>query len=481
MKGLICVIAFLFYIIPTLIAQNYTGINGSMYAGSLSVSHNPAAIVHSPYKWDINFASIQYHANTNAIRSEKSPLFPHIDSFNYSFNSGNFKRYFDANFNMRLLNARIALNHRQTIAFGMNIRGYGHAHTDKFNYIDTIPTLHELIGINADKRSFAAQTVAATWLEFFGTYGMTVFDHDNARLNAAISVKYNRNISGGFGNVNNVGVEQNTIGANTEYYLVNGNAGYGYSAEIDQWSSDKSSRKNINDLLDAAGRSVSFDLGIEYILKSGAVTSVFEEDESYYDYDWKFGAALLDIGSNKYNYSTNSLGVSDVRPNISGNVLLDKFSAINRIEQFNDSLSSITIESNRLTGKFSIMQPTRLVLNADHYIEGNVYLNADVSLNLTALQGENKQNVHEINFITITPRWETKKLGVYLPMQVNHRGQFRFGTAFKAGPLLFGIHNLLNAFGKNKNVKGGGYLAIVIRSGNGRKVARSAYHECPEL
>lgn len=122
MKVVSCVIALLLYFLPDLSAQNYTGINGSMYAGSLSISHNPAAIVHSPYQWDINLASIQYLANTNAIKSEKSPLFPRIDSFNYTFNPGDFKRHFDANFNLRFLNARVALNHRQTLAFGLNIR-----------------------------------------------------------------------------------------------------------------------------------------------------------------------------------------------------------------------------------------------------------------------------------------------------------------------------------------------------------------------
>ena len=51
--------------------------------------------------------------------------------------------------------------------------------------------------------------------------------------------------------------------------------------------------------------------------------------------------------------------------------------------------------------------------------------------------------------ITITPRWETKKLGAYLPIQFNNQNQFWMGAALKAGPLLIGVHNLANLFSKS--------------------------------
>jgi len=481
MKVLSTLIVCNLYFISTLFAQNYTGIQGSMYAGSLGVGNNPASIVHTPYRWDINLASLQYKINTNAFISEKSTLLPRIDSLNYFFNNGDFKRQVDANFNLRVLNARIALNHRQTIAFGMNLRGYGNAATDRFRYIDTITTLHDLLGINLDLQRFSTKATIGTWMELFATYGMTVLDHDPGRLNAALTIKYNRNIAGGFAQVKNLGVESSPVGNSNEYFLLNGNARYGYADNLDIWANDKTSRNNIDALMDAAPITFAMDVGLEYVVKSGAITSIFEQDESYYEYEWKLGLALLDVGWNKFRFSDNSLEVFNVKQNISGNDLLSKFSGIQNIKGFNDSLSSIMIESNRPSGEFRILQPTRLVLNADRYIEGNIYVNGEVSLNLAGLQNENKYHLKEINFLTVTPRWETRKLGIYLPFQINNRGGFWVGTAFKAGPLFFGFHNIFNALGKNRKVKGGGYLAIVIRSGNGRKVSKDAFHECPIL
>ena len=63
---------FLFFILLLcggfLQAQNYQAINGSMYAGSLAQSANPAAIVHVPYAWDITPFAIQLKQSSNAYQ-----------------------------------------------------------------------------------------------------------------------------------------------------------------------------------------------------------------------------------------------------------------------------------------------------------------------------------------------------------------------------------------------------------------------------
>lgn len=83
--------------------------------------------------------------------------------------------------------------------------------------------------------------------------------------------------------------------------------------------------------------------------------------------------------------------------------------------------------------------------------------------------------------LTVTPRWEKRTLGFYLPVQYNRHGNFWIGGAVKAGPLLFGTHNLLNIFSKNKYIGGGAYLAIIIRPMNFIRDARLKQYECPEM
>ena len=106
----------------------------------------------------------------------------------------------------------------------------------------------------------------------------------------------------------------------------------------------------------------------------------------------------------------------------------------------------------------------RIVLNIDRFIYRNIYINADISINMPASLLKKWYSVHEMNLLTITPRWETSRYGFYLPIQVTNTKRFWIGGAFKAGPLLFGIHNWANLFTKNTIQNGGGYIALIIRN-----------------
>ena len=52
-------------------AQNYQSVNGSVYAGSLAPSANPASIVHVPYSWDVTPFAFQFKQSTNAFILKK--------------------------------------------------------------------------------------------------------------------------------------------------------------------------------------------------------------------------------------------------------------------------------------------------------------------------------------------------------------------------------------------------------------------------
>ena len=120
------------------------------------------------------------------------------------------------------------------------------------------------------------------------------------------------------------------------------------------------------------------------------------------------------------------------------------------------------------------------MLNVDRFLYDAFYLNMELSLNLSSLAGPKYHHVEELNLITITPRWETKNLGVYLPIQLNAAGNFWVGGAFKAGPLLFGVHNWANVFSKTKIQNGGAYLALVIRPGKIIGEKRDKRLNCPD-
>ena len=433
-----------------------------------------------PYPWDITVFSFQLKNSTNALTIYNYSLISSADSSKYGFNNGNFSRYVNFNFNIHLLNAYIALNRRQFIAFGANLRGYGMAKTGQFNYADSLVNVNQFFKINKGDYPFNANVVSSTWLELFATYAQTIADNDYGRLNGGVTLKAMRGISGGFVQLKEASVTQTGTGAQTIYTLHGGTAKYGYSANYDLWQKGRSTAQNLKDFLTDSRGGLALDLGMEYLVKSQAVTN-WSDADSYNEYEWKFGLSLLDIGQNTFRYGTQSRYVSDPKSTAADPVLNAKYAkGIQSLAGFNDTLGTLVNNFQPLTGSFTIRNPVRLVINVDKPIQDRFSINADLSLNLTGSSKSKALGVQEMNVMILTPRWETKRWGVYLPMQVTTEGKFWVGGAFKAGPLLFGIHNWANIFTRTSVQNGGGYIALVIRSGSGFAMKEDKHYDCPK-
>ncbi|WP_315820565.1 DUF5723 family protein [Paraflavitalea speifideaquila] len=235
----------------------------------------------------------------------------------------------------------------------------------------------------------------------------------------------------------------------------------------------------MRDFVNTTEGGASFDIGLEYLIKPPIIADFNDPLEHYYDYEWKIGISLLDIGFNQYKHSINSRTVSGFKGEVRDIDLDKKFRNLDGIEGFNDSLATIVNSISGLTGNFNVLNPTRLVINVDRYLFDNFYVNADISINLSQLAGDKRLYVRETNLLAVTPRWETRNLGFYLPVLYNTEKQLRVGGAFKAGPLLLGIHNWATLFARNRMQNGGGYLALVIRAGRDSREKRSRKYDCP--
>jgi hypothetical protein len=461
-------------------AQNYHAIEGSPYAGAIGAANNPASIVDAPYPWDLTIFSAQVKNTTNAITFHNLSLLSHPDTTSYNWNNGNFRRYAAFNFNVHLLNLRLALGRKQAIAFGANLRGYGYARSQAFNYNDSLQNMNQFFAINQDNTTYNANMVTSSWLEFFATYSRTILDNEVGRLNAGITLKAARGISGAFAQLKNGSVHR-TVSGDLTYYLLNaGSARYGYSSNFDKWQDDNSTGTNLKNLVTNSRLGGSVDLGLEYLIKTQAVTNYDARWEAYHDYEWKIGISLLDIGQNVYKYGSQSRTASGPRSDISDSILNLKFDNIGKLADFNDSLATIVNNMSALNGTFRIWNPTRLVINVDRPLDNDFAVNANLSLNLTGNNNGKQLFAKDFTLFSLTPRWETKSLGAYLPVQVTNEGKVWVGGAFKAGPVLFGLHNWANLFSKNSMQNGGLYLAIVLRPGQGFLQKDEKQYTCPK-
>lgn len=455
------------------IAQNYQAINGSQFAGSLAPSSNPASIVQVPYAWDITPFAVQIKQSTNAFKINKYSFLSSPKNIEIKAENGIKKRFVFSNQDIRLLNARFTLNSTSAIAFGASIRSYAYARASNSNWQDTAYSLADYLKINLDKVPLSADAAASNWAELYASYARTIYREGNKILNAGITINYNRAISGGYGIAENVNYVQ-TATTKLGYLLTTGSLQYGYSANFDKIDSIKTSTANRKLFLQNNNYNLGADIGFEYIIGTEQDINLDNDQIDEYAYDTKIGISLMDLGSNKYSFGSRSITASGVLPGITDTLLENKFNKVTTLDNFNDSIASIAASFKQMSGDFYIYKPTRLVINVDQHIAANFFINAEVTLPLLPIISNNSLFIRDMNFIAITPRWETKRFGAYFPILFNNRQQLWVGGAFKAGPLLLGTHNLANLFSKNTTQSGGLYLAFTIRPGE--KYDRQAHN-----
>jgi len=459
-------------------AQNYTATNGSSYIGSLNVHNNPAAIVNSPLKWDITLFGVQDKHTTNVIEISNYSLLSDPKKSQYIITPGSSKRYGISNSSLNLINARVALNKRSAITFGFNIKSNAFLKTSPYNFIDTISRFADFFSLNEGAQNMKLDMATGGWAELFATYGQTVIDNEYGRLNAGISLKLNKGLSGSFASLANgnfIRFATNPAG----YRVTAADVDFGYSSNYDSWDSTKNFSENSRDFFSNTEAGGSFDIGFEWLVKLQSVAGYFEDD-AYFDYDWKIGVSVLDIGYSQYRFGSNSTRARDINPNVTDILLDNTFdSTINSVATFRDSLARVFSSMGTYTGQFRVTHPARLVFHIDKFITEAFFLNADISINASSLSsGPNKQ-LQDLNLVTLTPRWETRKSGFWLPFYYNTRNQFWIGGAVRIGPVLLGVHNWSNIFSNKKLHRGGGYLAIILKAADFTVAKPDRRLDCP--
>lgn len=467
--------------------QNYQAINGSSYAGSLGQSFNPAVILDAPYSWDITPLALQVKQSTNALILNNYSLLSSPQKATVDVQYGNASRFLYANQDIRLLNSRIRLNSKSAIAFGANLHNYVYAVTSKSNWQGSFNSVRDFMNINTGNIPLSLSAAGNSWAEVYGTYSQTLFDDGQSRLQAGITLKLNRPLAGAYLYGNGISFSPETSNNGKSYILTAENLQYGYSGNLDNINGNNSFTSNRKAFLQNGYTGIGIDLGFEYLF----ISPGDEREAGNKSYNTKIGLSLMDLGSNKYRYGAGSRFSSGFQNGITDSVINSKFSNISTIDRFNDSLGSIANSLSVLQGNFHIFQPTRLVINIDKYIAQNFFVNSEITIPVISLVSGNTIQVKNLNLLAITPRWETRNFGAYLPVLLNTINQLWVGAAIKAGPVLLGLHNLGNLFSKDKTQSGGFYVAFTIRPGkddgrlgdNGDKLSKKQMKmlDCPKL
>lgn len=441
-------------------AQGYQALHGSPFAGSTAVFNNPAAPVGSAYHWDLALFSVQ------AKMSSNSPYYESGANGGLTMNGDMRSKFFHANMDLSLLNLLYKPDNRHAFNFGIRARTYNHVKTSAFRYSDSIGSFHHFLIANDNLPYLEGFGTHSGWLEADLNYSQVLFENNNSKLTGGVTLQIMKGLSGAFVKINKVSYIESKNATDTFFNFTDGSGSFGYSNTLDQ-NSFRNANKN-------ALASLGLSLGVEYMLYNNELNEGAANNNL--NYDWKIGISLMDMGSNKFRPSTNSVQLFSPSATITDNLVDRKLTGAADISAFKDSLTSIFTNSAGMVNNFSISSPTRLIVNVDKNFGNNLYVNGELSMNFYATSSYIKYRTRELNLLTITPRWETIGWGAYLPVQYNTQGQLWIGAAIKLGPLVVGLHNL-GILAKNPTLNGGGYLLLSIHPFNKRDVLSKM--DCP--
>jgi hypothetical protein len=437
-------------------AQSYTSTYGSAYAGSTGIRNNPAASVNSAYKWDLTLFTVQAKVSTNSLFMRNDSVF-----LTHPFKN----RFLHNNIDISLFNFLYKPNNKHAFAINLRARSYNHIRTEPLTASDSIYSIHDFLVQNRSTPYLEGFATHTGWLEADLNYSRVLHESYNSKLTGGITLQIMKGISGAFARINKLSYLETKTSTDTIYNFITGGSAFGYSSNYDESpSGTPTGSEFVKNSLTGLGLSI----GAEYLLY-GENNNSYQQNNAI-NYQWKIGVALMDLGANKFK----SGEFGGVYRNIDAD---RKFTNIESARDLRDSLATIFTTSENISNRFKIGNPTRLVINVDRSFGNNLYLNTDLSINLHGTSGFRRLLSREVNLLTVTPRWETLNWGFYLPIQYNSQNQFHIGAAFKAGPLVLGLHNL-QWVKQIKNLSGGGYLMLSIHPFNKRKVISKL--DCPE-
>ena len=408
---------------------NFTGVNGVFF--------NPANVADSRYRWDVNlFGANAGVGNNNASFS--------LDNLGDAFGDSASNALFNGNggYSSGLINADVLgpsfmfnVSKKLSFAITSRVRVLANVQDIDGNLIDAIND-ERSNSFPFSINSAANQRLSVNgWTDLGVTAGMVLKEEGNHFLKAGLTVKYLSGAANSFVNINNLKgtIDEDLLG---EPYLSNttGGVAIGYSGvDLDNFEA--------SDAFKANGSGVGFDLGFVYEYRpDGSGTSANQNK-----YKYKLGIALLDAGSIKYTPDPNEFG--NYTLNITGSErffpaeLQDK--SVSEIKTYLDSKPSFFTNNSASLTSYKSKLPTTLQINADYHIKRGLYI--DLSSQVSLAQKDNLYSSYYNNQVTLTPRFESKVFGVYLPLNYSSLTKFNAGISLRAGPLFLGSGSVLTA------------------------------------
>jgi len=465
------IFSFVFLVLSSSVsfAQDFTGYHSGNWAGINALHINPANVVDSRFKVDINLFSFNAGIANDYIGMSLSPVF-NPDLFNVS----NFSDVYlmrdslsplkNMGMNVRLQLPSFMFNISPKDAIGITINSRVNVNVD-----DMTADVAELIwngvkqqdvNTNFDGAYTTVNTMA--WTEIGLTYGRVILDQEQHFLKAGITPKFLLGHGSAYATLRDFNFSfshPDTI-ANLQ-----GEVRYGHSSNLGFNEDDISPGK-------LAGFGLGLDIGVvyewrpqwsKYKYNMDGKTNLWRKDKE--KYLLKAGVSFVDLGSVRF---TKAAGSRDYTANVN-DLTMSFFDGVNSLYDLSARLAQLPglTQDNTDNEVFLMATPASFIGQLDWQIVEGVFLNFTSMIAFNAASGLNSR-VHNGNSFIFTPRFEHSWFGVYMPIGFRSLTGFNWGVSLRMGPLFVGssslISNLLSDYTRGADV----YLGLKIPIPHGR-------------
>ncbi len=423
------------------IGQSLPGFRTSNYSGVNGVFYNPANTADSKYKYDVNLLSADMLVANNKASFDLANI---GDNFkgealrdNFLTNSAGASSgliTLDIHGPSFLLN----VDHKNAFALTTRVRAFA-------NVLNIDSKLLNQLSDDVNTDSDLPYRISSTenmrlavnaWSEIGLSYGRVILNSGEHFLKGGLTLKYLAGVGNGFVNVNNFNatLDADLIAESGFITDATGKVATGFGG-INISSLETEDLTNFN------GSGFGADLGMIYEYRPDAAGDAKNGN----NYKFKFGFSLLDLGKIKYDKDPSRSGSYTMNIPDNQKLYLDD---LNELDDYNSFFKNhpqfFTPAGSNTETTYSVSLPASIQLEADYLINTGFFLNLSGQISLSNSNDKVYNNVNYSN-LTLTPRYETRAFGAYLPLNYNSLSKFNAGLCLRAGPLFVGSGSFFTA------------------------------------
>lgn len=468
------------------VAQQNIGLASGNYAGISGAWLNPASIVDSRYKFDMSLYGYESYFSNNALllsnKVLRDRLFskpPYDSSHEQAVDElltplddlpekvqGSTVSEIQAPFSFMARTGNGS-------SIGLNIRnrtGITMAGLDRTTAEMLYDNLQDpdLYGVVQDNSGFNFSYM--NWMEVGFTYGRVLVRSDHHFLKAAVTLKALAGSASLYLSSDDLRLTQEGPDSlSIQSPLVE----YGRTERGDF---DTYQRRNLlNGVEDWA---LGWDAGLVYELRGNLAKGRYLDQDSEVKerldlnkYIVRVGVSLLDAG--RFTYTRRELS-QDYSANITG----WDISQVNAsdLDQWDTAFAEIADYVPNGSATYTHRLPTAIAANIDLHVFGGFYLNAGGYGDATRLFREASTTLRPVEWVALTPRFENRWFGFYLPLSRSAE-QTRIGATVRIGPVYFGSNNLADQLANAQNTQADYHFGVRFSIGQGKPTALKRRYE----